>query len=86
MKMMLNLIAEGLFLAALGTGFSQPIITDQPKTQATAPAATFSFQVGATGTAPLAYPGQKNPGRGFSDLADRTNAALQYLVARAGCA
>ena len=86
MKIMLNLIAAWLFLAALGTGFGQPIITDQPRTQATAPGATFSFQVGATGTAPLACQWQKNPGKGFSDLADRTNAALQYLVARAGCA
>ena len=86
MKMMLNLIAAWLFLAALGTGFGQPIITDQPMTQATAPGATFSLQVGATGTAPLAYQWQKDPGKGFSDLADRTNDTLQYPVARAGCA
>jgi hypothetical protein len=86
MNMMLNLIASWLFLATLGTGFGQPIITDQPMTQATAPGATFSFQVGATGTAPLAYQWQKNPGKGFSDLADRANAALQYPEARAGCA
>ena len=55
-------------------GFGQPTITDQPRTQATVPGATFSFQVRATGTAPLAYQWQKNPGKGFSDLAGTTTA------------
>lgn len=57
-------------------GLAQLTITNQPATQATAPGATVTFQVGATGTEPLAYQWQKNPGNGFSDLADRTNAAL----------
>jgi len=57
-------------------GLAQPTITNQPATQATAPGTTVTFQVGATGTEPLAYQWQKNPGNGFSDLADRTNAAL----------
>jgi hypothetical protein len=76
MKTKLDLLMAGILLAGLGTGLAQPIITNQPYTQATAPGATATFQVGATGTAPLAYQWQQNPGTGFSDLADRTNAAL----------
>jgi hypothetical protein len=76
MKTRLTLLATGIILAALGTSWGQPVITNQPVAQATAPGTTATFQVGATGTAPLAYQWQKNPGAGFSDLADRTNAAL----------
>ena len=76
MKTKLDLLAAGIFLAAVNAGFGQPVITNQPATQATAPGTTVTFQVGATGTAPLAYQWQKNPGNGFSDLADHTNAAL----------
>src|SRR5688572_21842734 len=65
-----------MFLATVSSSFGQPLITGEPATQATAPGATVTFQIGATGTAPLAYQWQKNPGNGFSDLADRTNAAL----------
>ena len=65
-----------LFLAAANAGFGQPVITNQPATQATAPGTTVTFQVGARGTEPLAYQWQKNPGNGFSDLADRTNASF----------
>ncbi|MBI3850215.1 MAG: immunoglobulin domain-containing protein [Verrucomicrobia bacterium] len=70
------LLTSALFLAAVSICLGQPIITNQPATQATAPGASVTFQVGATGTAPLVYQWQKNPGNGFSDLADRTNAAL----------
>jgi len=31
MKPKLNLLAAGLFLAALGTGLGQPVITHQPQ-------------------------------------------------------
>ena len=57
-------------------GLAQPTITNQPATQATAPGTTVNFQVGTSSIEPLAYQWQKNPGNGFSDLADRTNAAL----------
>ena len=76
MKAKLNLGVAGLFLAALGTGFGQPIITNQPQTQAVAPGTTASFTVGARGTAPVAYQWQRDLGAGFSDLANRTNAVL----------
>ena len=70
------LLASAIFLAAASICFGQPVITNQPATQATTPGATVTFDIGAKGTAPLAYQWQKNPGNGFSDLADRTNAAL----------
>jgi hypothetical protein len=76
MKTKLNLLKSAGFLAAASMCFGQPIITNQPATQAAAPGASVTFQVGATGIQPLAYQWQKNPGNGFSDLADRTNAAL----------
>ena len=65
-----------MFLATVSISFGQPVITNQPAPQATAPGTTVTFQVGATSIEPLAYQWQKNPGNGFSDLADRTNAAL----------
>jgi hypothetical protein len=65
-----------IFLATVSTSFGQPLITNQPAPQAAAPGATVIFEVGATSSEPLAYQWQKNPGNGFSDLADRTNAAL----------
>lgn len=63
-------------LATVSTCFGQPVITNQPTTQATAPGKTATFQVGASSIEPLSYQWQKNPGNGFSDLADHTNAAL----------
>jgi hypothetical protein len=65
-----------MFLATASSCFGQPLITNQPVTQATAPGTTVTFQVGVSSIEPLAYQWQKNPGNGFSDLADRTNAAL----------
>lgn len=50
--------------------------TNQPAPQATAPGTTVTFQVGASSLEPLAYQWQKNLRDGYSDLADRTNAAL----------
>ena len=76
MKTTFNLLAVGIFLAAVNAGFGQPVITNQPAPQATAPGTAVTFQVGASSIEPLAYQWQKNPGNGFSDLADRTNAAL----------
>jgi hypothetical protein len=65
-----------MFMATVSICFGQPVITNQPAPQATAPGTTVTFQVGASSIEPLAYQWQKNPGAGFSDLADRTNAAL----------
>src|SRR5262245_1481969 len=65
-----------MFLATASICFGQPLITNQPTPQATAPGTTVTFQVGASSIEPLAYQWQKNQGNGFSDLADRTNAAL----------
>jgi hypothetical protein len=65
-----------VFLATVSLCFGQPLITNQPAPQAAAPGTTVTFQVGASSIEPLAYQWQKNPGNGFSDLADRTNAAL----------
>ena len=65
-----------MFLAIVSSSFGQPLITNQPAPQATAPGTTVTFQVGASSTEPLTYQWQKNQGNGFSDLADRTNAAL----------
>jgi hypothetical protein len=63
-------------LATAGVCFGQPLISNQPVTQAAAPGTTVTFQVGASSIEPLAYQWQKDPGNGFSDLADRTNTAL----------
>jgi hypothetical protein len=65
-----------MFLATVSICVGQPVITNQPVPQATAPGTSVTFQVGASSIEPLAYQWQKNPGNGFSDLADRTNAAL----------
>ena len=76
MKTKLTLLAAGIFLAAVNTGYSQPIITNQPRILATALGATATFTVGASGVEPLTYQWQMDPGTGFSDLAGRTNAVL----------
>jgi len=55
MKTKPSLMAIGIILAALGTSWGQPVITNQPTPQATAPGTTVTFQVGATGTEPLGY-------------------------------
>lgn len=65
-----------IVLAGAGVCSGQPVITHQPTPQATAPGTIVTFQVGADGNEPLAYQWQKNPGTGFSDLANRTNATL----------
>ena len=75
MKTKLNLVAAGLFLAALGTGFGQPVITQQPQSCTNVVGTTATFTVGATGTEPLAYQWQKYASA-FTNLVGRTNAAL----------
>ena len=53
MKTKLNLLAAGIFLAALSTGFGQPIIINQPQSQTNAVGTTATFWVEATNSAPL---------------------------------
>jgi enediyne biosynthesis protein E4 len=62
MKTKVKVIAVGLLLAAVGTGLSQPIIvTNQPQPMTNCAFTTAIFEVGATGTEPLAYQWQKSP-------------------------
>jgi hypothetical protein len=79
MKTKRKLLGTGIILAALETSWGQPVITNQPIPQATAPGTAITFQVEASSIEPLTYQWQKNPGNGFSNLADRTNAALVLL-------
>jgi hypothetical protein len=60
----------------------QPLITDEPVTQATAPSATVTFQVGASGIEPLTYQWQRDPGHGFLDVTEGTNATLVVVNVR----
>ncbi len=76
MKAKLSFLATGILLAAVTLAYSQPIITNQPQSQAVAPGKSVTFSVGASGLGPLAYQWQRNVGAGFSDLALRTDASL----------
>src|SRR5262245_5478362 len=73
-----------MFLATVCICFGQPLITNRPAPQATATGTTVTFQVGASSIEPLGYQWQKNPGNGFSNLTDRTNAALVLASVQAG--
>ena len=75
MKTKLNLLAAGLFLAAIATGLGQPIIITQPQNQIIAVGSNVTFTVGATGTGSLLYQWQKYVAA-FTDLLNRTNATL----------
>lgn len=76
MNTRLILRAAGIILAALGTGWAQPVITNPPSPQAAAPGATVTFQVGASSAEPIEYQWQKNVTDGFIDLSERRNSAL----------
>jgi hypothetical protein len=65
-----------IFLAVVSSSFAQPVFTNQPAPQATAPGKTVTFQVGASSIEPMAYQWQKNAGAGFSNLANGASAAL----------
>jgi hypothetical protein len=68
-------IAAGLAvyaLAAIGTGFGQPIITTQPQSQTNVAGTNATFSVAATGTPPLNYQWQFYS----SPLANQTNTTL----------
>jgi len=75
MKTKLYLLAAGIFLAALGTGFGQPVIIQQPQSCTSVVDTTATFTVQVTGTEPLVYKWQKLS-TDWTDLADRTNTAL----------
>jgi hypothetical protein len=83
MKTKLNLVAAGLFLAAVGTGFGQPVINQQPQSCSNVVGTTATFTVTATGTEPLAYQWQKLSAD-WTDLADRTNTALALTNVQTG--
>jgi hypothetical protein len=65
-----------MFLANASICFGQPIITNQPAPQATAPGKNVTFQVGARSIDPLTYQWQRNLGAGFSNLTDGSHATL----------
>src|SRR5437016_2869957 len=72
MKTKTNFLAAGILLAALLTGFGQPVITTEPQSQTNVVGTDATFTVLATGTDPLAYQWR------FStfDLAGKTNQTL----------
>lgn len=66
-----------LVLALCGTSaWGQPVITNQPQTQAVGRDKQVTFTVGMRGDEPLACQWQRNIGAGFSDMAGATNLAL----------
>ncbi len=66
-----------LVLALCGTGaWGQPVITNQPQTQAVGHNKQAIITVGVSGDEPLACQWQRNMGAGFSDMAGCTNPAL----------
>jgi hypothetical protein len=73
------LLTVGILLTAIGTGFGQPAITEEPQSCTNIAGTTASFTVTATGTLPLAYQWQRDTGTGwldFYDLTDCTNTTL----------
>src|ERR1019366_1813758 len=68
-------LALGVFLAGIGIGLSQPVITKQPQSCTNIAGTTATFLVQATGTPPLAYQWQWGVSD-FYDLTDATNTDL----------
>ena len=68
-------MVAGALMATLVTGFSQPVITQQPQSCTNAVGTTATFTVTATGTEPLAYQWQKSTGT-WTDLAGCTDINL----------
>ena len=71
-------LALGVFLAALGTGIAQPIITNQPQSCTNIAGTTATFTVMATGTMPLAYQWQQ--AFDLFDYVDRPEGTNSTLV------
>ncbi|HEY5910351.1 MAG TPA: FG-GAP-like repeat-containing protein [Verrucomicrobiae bacterium] len=62
MKTKHSILAVGIFLATVGTGFGKaPVITIQPTNQTVCFGTDAIFTVGVTGTEPLSYQWQKGP-------------------------
>ena len=55
MKRITNLLAAGMLLATLASGFAEPVITNQPTWLTNGVGSTALFSVGATGAPPLSY-------------------------------
>src|SRR6266508_6485552 len=55
MKTRTKSVALGVFLGASMSGFGQPAITRQPTNQSVSLGANATFQITATGAAPLSY-------------------------------
>src|SRR5512139_304681 len=71
-----------MFLTSVWTGLAQPVITNQPYSQAVFPGGNVTFTIGASGTEPLSYQWQKDSGTGFCDLAGRRDVALALTNAQ----
>src|SRR2546428_13237257 len=69
-----------LLLAAVGVGFCQPVITNQPSSLTNCPGTTATFSVGAAGTEPLHYQWHFFA----SDLTDKTNSSLVLTNVQTG--
>ena len=76
MKVMHQILVAGLFLATVGTGIGQPIITTQPQPQTNLIGTTATFSVVATGTGTLTNQWQGDFGTGWNDLYRETNSTL----------
>ena len=76
MKVMHQILVAGIFLATVGTGIGQPIITTQPQPQTNLIGSTATFSVAATGTGTLTNQWQGNFGTGWNDLYRETNFTL----------
>src|SRR5262245_46422246 len=68
MKTKPNLLAAGMLLTALGSGFGQPVIICQPQNQTNIVGTTATFSVCATGAPPISY-----QWRSYANLATFTN-------------
>ena len=77
MRTKLNLPAAGMFLAVLGTGFGQPVITTQPQDQTNLVGTIATLTVAAAGTEPLGYQWQKLTATWW-DMAGHTDTNLCF--------
>jgi len=80
MKMKLRLLAAGLFLAAVGAAFGQPVITPTASLQHSAVflGRNATFSVTASGTAPRSYQWRRDG----VDLLGKTNVSLTITAAQ----
>jgi hypothetical protein len=84
MKAKFHLLTVGILLAVIGTGFGQPVITQQPQSCTNIAGTAATFTVTATGTLPLAYQWQCGAFGYFYDRPDCTNTLLVLTNVGAG--